>query len=186
MFGSEWAQDPSRKGKLFVFDVIEQNSKELKRLPYHERYNRLHQMALEGRFPPNWHLIANFDTAYVDQLWQRFVASKLYEGLVFRDPNALWDTELLRAKDELTIDLRVTGFAEGSGRLEGTLGALLATDREGNQHTVGGGLTDRLRREIWSNKDSFLGSVFVCIAKKQFKSGQLRHPNFKEWHADKK
>jgi ATP-dependent DNA ligase len=187
MFGSEWAQHPKRKGKLFLFDLAELDGAELKNLPYLERYARLFSLHQQGSLPSNWTLVANYESLYMDAIWSRFVLTQEFEGLVFRNPHDTWHQTMLRAKPDFEVDLRVIGFQPGTEgtRLENCLGALLAVDANGTRHVVGGGLTDTLRRAVWSNPAAFLGRWFVCTHKKQFASGQLRHPQFKGWHSDK-
>lgn len=183
MYGSEWAQEEGRKGKLYLFDVIEIMSVSLQSEPYFARYARLEQQ--RNLLPPHWHIVSNYPTTSAAAIWDNLVATQKFEGLVFRNPADPWDVRLLRAKLELTIDLTVMGFQRGNGKHSESLGALLATDSNGIEHTVGGGLTDKLRREIWADKSAFIGRVFVCKFKKTFRSGQLRHPNFAGWHLEK-
>lgn len=188
MFGSEWSKQENRSGLFYAFDCVELQGTELKNQPYHTRYGQLHEFYSARRFPTNWKLVANYASVDAHTIWTRAVESGAFEGMVFRDPNSIWNDPIFRSKPTLTIDLRVCGFEEGETgtRLAGCLGALKATDDYGNVHTVGGGLSDKLRKEIWANPQAYLGKVFVCGYKKLFASGQLRHPNFMEWHADKK
>ena len=58
-----------------------------------------------------------------------------------------------------TLDLEVIGFEEGSGRLAGTLGAILVRYKEGNVVKVGSGSSDSMRSEIWANQSDWLGSI---------------------------
>jgi DNA ligase-1 len=57
-----------------------------------------------------------------------------------------------------SCDCKIIGFEEGTGRLQGTLGAILI-DYKGNEVKVGSGYSDQDRKYIWDNKDSLLGRV---------------------------
>lgn len=185
MYGSEWSTQENRSGKLFLFDVTELKGTGLTREPYHQRYDRLQRLRSEGRLPLNWSIIANYPTLQIDAIWSNLVESGKFEGVVFRHPDSLWATELLRAKLSLTKDLRILDYQEGQGRLAGSLGAIIAIDSTGLSHTIGGGLSDHLRKLIWKDKEKYRGKIIIVEAKKQFASGQLRHPNFLNFHPDK-
>lgn len=188
MYGSEWSKENDRHGKFYMFDFVEHRSTELKSLTYGERYTRLGDFHRSGMLPKNWHLIQTFPTHQSLDIWRLMVESGDFEGIVFRHPNQVWSDTLLRAKHQITRDLYITGFKEGEKGLAGTLGAVTASYSPlgiGVELTIGGGFTLKLRRDIWQNQDKFLGRCFTVTAKKEFKSGLLRHPNFLEWHADK-
>lgn len=55
---------------------------------------------------------------------------------------------ILKVKRFYTMDLPIIGVEEGSGRLAGTLGALVL-DYKGNEVRVGSGFTDEERKLIW-------------------------------------
>lgn len=61
---------------------------------------------------------------------------------------------LLKYKKFNTIDLRVIGFTEGTGKYEGTLGAVVCRYKN-NYVSVGSGFTDAMRHEIWFNKEYY-------------------------------
>lgn len=65
---------------------------------------------------------------------------------------------ILKVKRFYTMDLPIIGCEEGSGRLEGRLGALVL-DFKGNEVRVGSGFTDEERFWFWRRKDNLLGSL---------------------------
>lgn len=65
---------------------------------------------------------------------------------------------ILKVKRFYTMDLLITGFEEGGGRLSKTLGSLLV-DFEGNTVKVGSGFTDEQRNELWSYRDELIGKL---------------------------
>ena len=69
---------------------------------------------------------------------------------------------ILKVKRFYTMDLRITGCEEGTGRLAGTLGAFVL-DYKGNEVRVGSGFTDEQRTELWANRESIIG--LLCEVK---------------------
>lgn len=78
---------------------------------------------------------------------------------------------ILKVKRFYTMDLPIIRCEEGSGRLAGTLGALVV-DYKGNEVNVGSGFTDEQREDFWTHREE-LPSV-LCEVK------------YKEISADKK
>lgn len=62
---------------------------------------------------------------------------------------------ILKVKRFYTMDLRITGCEEGTGRLAGTLGAFIV-DYKGNEVRVGSGFTDEQRTEFWTNRKALV------------------------------
>lgn len=69
---------------------------------------------------------------------------------------------ILKVKRFYTMDLRIIGCEEGTGRLAGTLGSLVV-DYKGNEVRVGSGFTDEQRNELWKNRESTIG--LLCEVK---------------------
>ncbi|AJA41424.1 ATP-dependent DNA ligase [Geobacillus virus E3] len=65
---------------------------------------------------------------------------------------------LLKIKSMNTMDCRIIGFEEGTGKYEGVLGALIV-DYKGYELRCGSGFTDEDRKEIWDNKEKYLGKI---------------------------
>lgn len=65
---------------------------------------------------------------------------------------------ILKVKRFYTMDLLIIGCEEGSGRLEGQLGALVL-DFKGNEVRVGSGFTDAERFWLWKRKESLIGTL---------------------------
>lgn len=188
MFGSEWSKEKDRSGLFYMFDLTELRSVCLKNEPYLTRYTRLAELHHSDMLPTRWRLVQNYPTHQSLDIWKLLVESGEYEGLVFRHQANNWHTPLLRAKLEITEDLYIMGYIEGEGRLKGTLGAVrasLSPFGAGPEFVIGGGFTDALRKHIWAHRTQMLGRCFTVTAKKKFKSGLLRHPNFKCWHDEK-
>ena len=186
MFGSEWAQDPARKNKFYLFDCIESCGRSLRSEPYTTRYTQL-----PHNKHPMWVVVENYPFHQAAELWQRKVRDGGFEGLVYRNSTALWNSTILREKIDFTLDLIITGFEEGKKALSGSLGSLLCAriDSEGlpigGEIVIGGGLSNALRATCWASQPLFSGRIISVSCKRIFKSGKLRHAQFVCFHADK-
>lgn len=185
MFGSEWSQDPKRKGKFYVFDCLELSGLDVRQSTYRNRYQAMY---LEQ---PQWVRLKAYPFHQAVTLWHDVVVARDYEGLVYRDSQGTWDETIFRQKATFTLDLEIVDFEEGQGRLKGTLGKLVASKSAENGLAdsplihIGGGLSDALRAKIWGNQGIFSGAFIEVECKRIFKSGKLRHPNFVRFHPDK-
>ena len=96
---------------------------------------------------------------------------------------------LMKVKKMNTLDLEIIGFEEGEGRLAGTLGAILVRYKNGNVVKVGSGFTDWLRKEIWANRNSHLGTICEIQYFEETTNADggisLRFPVFKDFRYDK-
>lgn len=94
------------------------------------------------------------------------VLSNKFEGLVVKTPNAEYvnkkNINQVKMKLEFDIDLEICGFEEGSGRLVGTLGNLIVKSSCGKLENGTSGFTDTIRKEIFENKDKYLGKIVSC------------------------
>lgn len=65
---------------------------------------------------------------------------------------------ILKIKRFYTMDLPIIRCEEGTGRLEGTLGAFVL-EYKGNEVKVGSGFTDEQRATYWQQRDSIAGTL---------------------------
>ncbi|MCY9542996.1 ATP-dependent DNA ligase, partial [Paenibacillus alvei] len=91
------------------------------------------------------------------------VVAKGHEGLMINTANGFYVTKrsdvLLKVKEMHSVDLKVVGYEEGSGKYTGTLGALIV-DYKGYEVKVGSGFTDADRNIIWNKMlDSIVGQI---------------------------
>lgn len=122
------------------------------------------------------------DTA--EEMWTRGA-----EGLILKRIDAHYSPEkrnadLMKIKEEVTVDLLVEGMIEGEGKYQGTLGALLLRDKAGKQHKVSG-MTDAQRDSWFNNPSEIVGKVVEVKAMKKLKDGSYREPRFKAIRYDK-
>lgn len=71
---------------------------------------------------------------------------------------------LLKIKQFYTMDLRIIGFEEGKGFLQGTLGSIVMKF-EGHTVKVGSGLTEEQRAWIWKKRKELLRKKALCEVK---------------------
>jgi len=183
MYGTQWSKKFDRYEKLFLFDCWAASGQDTTRFTYQERYRlcRANLPLLGDRF----RLVQSYPISSYTQIWQSFVATGEYEGVVFRRRYGTADDTILRQKRRVTKDLQVVGFEAGEGKHSGRLGALVGQSADGIRVSVGGGFNDAERVAIWANKEAYLGRWFECEGYAEFESGSLRHPQFLRWRDDK-
>jgi DNA ligase-1 len=132
------------------------------------------------------------DTTKVLELLDEAIANQ-EEGVMINICDATYEFgrtwNLMKVKKMNTLDLEIVGFEEGSGRLEGTLGAILVRYKNGNTVKVGSGFSDTLRAEIWQDRDKWLGAIVEIQYFEETTNADggisLRFPIFKDLRLDK-
>jgi DNA ligase-1 len=115
-----------------------------------------------------------------------------YEGIMMKDPEAPYEckrsTAWLKLKPFIEVSLEVVGFEEGTKRNKGRLGAIIGAgvdDGKSIRVNVGSGFSDKLRTDIWNDRDRIKGDIMEvradAITKSQEEGGSysLRFPRFK-------
>lgn len=188
MFGTNWSQDSSRKGKIFLFDMWKSDELDTEGLPYKTRYSLL--KTVMPFLPPHFQRVPNFPITEWPSIWKMFVTDGAYEGVVFRKKTDPVNATLLRQKNTIEDEYTVLGYTPGEGKYSDTLGAIIVGDKagkpmltgDGSPASVGGGFDDADRDTIWAARPDFLGRRFKVEGKYRFpESGLLRHPNFTGW-----
>lgn len=113
-------------------------------------------------------LYTGTDAEMIDKLLDKMV-SEDKEGLMLNRDSKYYckrHNGILKVKRFYTVDLRVTGFEEGSGRLAGTFGAFVV-DYKGNSLNVGSGMTDEQRSEFWAMRERLVGRVIEVKYKEE-------------------
>ena len=132
------------------------------------------------------------DTSKITELLEEEVANG-EEGIMINICDALYEfkrtNSLLKVKKMQTMDLEITGFEEGTGRLVGTLGAILVRYKDGNVVKVGSGFSDEIRTLIWTEPSDFLGKIVEIQYFEETTNADggksLRFPIFKDFRPDK-
>jgi len=113
-----------------------------------------------------------------------------YEGIMIKDPEAPYETKRtkswLKIKPVIEVTLEVVNVEEGSGKFEGTTGALVCRGQDSGKDisvNVGSGLADSDRDSIWANRTSVVGQLVEikadAITQNQDGTYSLRFPRFK-------
>ena len=131
------------------------------------------------------------DTSMITKILEEQV-SKGEEGIMLNLADAPYifgrTNNLLKIKKFKDCDLIITGFEEGTNKLQGTLGALIL-DYKDNELRCGSGFSDEQRAEIWANRDQYLGKIaeIKYFEETCNKNGgiSLRFPTFKDIRTDK-
>jgi DNA ligase-1 len=122
-----------------------------------------------------------------------------YEGIMIKDPLATYRTKRtdawMKIKPFITVDLEVVGIEPGKpeSKFKHTLGGLLCRGMDQGklvEVTVGGGYTEELRDEIWSDRDNVIGRTVEIKGDALTKSQDgdtwsLRFPVFMGFRDDK-
>ncbi len=96
---------------------------------------------------------------------------KREDGMAFDGRNYDW----MKIKPKDTVDVKVISIAEGKGKNELRVGALVC-DFGGNTIRVGGGLSDDQRDRWFSDPDLIVGKMIEVDYMELSKNGALRHP----------
>lgn len=145
------------------------------------------------------HIMVDLDTgAGVNQM-QRYAKDMVnagYEGIMIKDIDSPYEckrnTNWLKYKPTITVDLEVIDLEEGTGRNKGRLGALVCEGvDDGKKITVnvGSGFSDEDRDSYWKYKKKIIGRTaeILCdvISQNQDGTYSLRFPRFVRFRDDK-
>jgi len=116
-----------------------------------------------------------------------------FEGIMIKDPKAPYECKRgaawLKVKPFIEVTLKVVGVKEGDAdsKNKGSLGALLCEGVEDGKKivvSVGGGLSDELRKDIWADPSAVIGQLVevqsdAITKSKNSDTYSLRFPVFK-------
>ena len=123
-----------------------------------------------------------------------------YEGIMIKDPLATYKTKRtdawMKIKPFITVDLEIVGVEPGKpeSKFAHTLGGLVCRGVDQDRMvevTVGGGYSEALRDEIWTNKEGVIGRIVeikgdALTRAQDGDSWSLRFPVFMGFRDDKK
>lgn len=159
-----------KTGLVFhVFDIIPREtflSNDMsKPLPYSERRKTLDSL-FSIADDQEWlklvpALYSGSDTEQIEKIAHDLIEEGK-EGAMVNDNSANYQfgrtKSLLKVKEFHSADLVVTGYFEGQGKYEGTLGGLIV-DYNGNEVKVGSGFTDEQRDEYWAKREEMINRI---------------------------
>lgn len=111
------------------------------------------------------------------------------EGVMVKKYDAPYESKRndnwLKIKPNISVDLAVIGFEEGTGRNLGRLGAMICEGEDMGRKirvNVGSGYSDELRDDIWQNQEKLLGEIVEvradAVSQNQDGTYSLRFPRF--------
>ena len=104
-----------------------------------------------------------------------------YEGAVIKSYRYKYkgtrSYDWMKMKNVITVDLKVVGVFEGTGKYEGQLGGIVV-DFNGVEVRVGSGFSDSDRVSLWDNQDTVIGQTAEVLYMEVTPDGSLRHPRF--------
>lgn len=125
--------------------------------------------------------------------WLDYIVSKGGEGIMLRDPDALYKhgeprtNALLKYKKLQTMDLRIVNWNLGKGKYMGAIGSFHCESDDGKISVNVAGMDDATR---FSDPQSFIGKIievayFDCSKSKTKTTESLRFPRLKRIRYDK-
>jgi len=163
-------------------------------LMYSERYDMLYNLFCEEALS-RFMLVETTEVANIDEARAHYkeMLDDGQEGTIVKDKSVGWSNTrsklTVKFKEVKDIDLRVTGWNEGTGRNTGLLGALTAETEDGKiKVNVGTGFSDEQRKMY--TEDFVLGKIIEIEYNQRISSGDRDHdslflPRFIELRTDK-
>jgi ATP-dependent DNA ligase len=191
MYGTQWSKNPEREGKVFAFDLVMYQGQDLRDKPYQIRYSVLKELVHIIQLP-NLSCVQTYLAAgNVERTLSGLRRNRAFEGIVLRNWQQTYYDRIARIKLDVEDDFVVMGITEGEGKYAGNgIGAFVAGQYVGDElieiMTVGGGISDDMRRQAYARPDLFVGRVMRCVGKGgRFASGAFRHANLVAFRDDK-
>ncbi len=137
-------------------------------------------------------LEVDLDGAEGHDIMQRYAEASVaegFEGIMIKSMDAPYQCKRsdswMKWKPTITVDLKIVGFEQGTGRNENRLGAIICEGEDNGRHirvNVGSGLSDSNRDEYWDARDDLLGHLVEvqadAVTQNQDGTYSLRFPRF--------
>lgn len=194
---------PMDKIVYFLWDYITPEEyanalrREKNRVPYHDRFDQLSKIIAQINHPQlkliESHLVK--DTQQAFEKVTTWMEQDL-EGGILKDVNGLYkdgtSKHQLKMKLEIDIDVRITGFKEGTigTKRENTFGAIVFETDDGMIKGACSGFSDQQLEQINSNREWYIGKIATVTCNDITKGRDndyhaLSHPRFSEVRNDK-
>lgn len=182
-----------------IFDGMEETDwkQQSCKLGYNDRLSQMYKYMKEIDYVlgnNNITTLSHEEIKDLDTLKERYrgFIEEGFEGAMLKDPNGLYQWKrvrcssqtMMKLKPEVTFDLKITGFEEGEGKFQKTLGKVLV-DYNGVEVGVGSGFTDDERKDIWKNRKKCKGRLVEVKGMEITPDKSIRHPVFIRFRDDK-
>lgn len=176
------------KGTITAKDATQVSATLWDIIPYEDFQNSISKLAYKNRFAlleamhldsGKIRLVSNQIVSSIEDartLFEYYLAEG-QEGIILKDSNGIWENKRSRGqikfKGELDTSLIVTDIQEGTGKYIGMVGALVCESADSIIHVnVGTGMSDDVRKELWTDKP--IGKIIAVKynAKIQAKTGE--------------
>ena len=146
---------------------------------------------------PLFKVVETFEIANLEEAQDLFKEqlAKGEEGIILKNNDHPWEDkrskQCVKMKEVIEMDLKITGFAEGTGKASGMTGAIQVENKDGSiKSSVGTGLDDATRKDIWARQEELIGTIITVkcngvISRKGADSKSLFLPVFVELRLDK-
>ena len=146
---------------------------------------------------PLFKVVETFEIANLEEAQELFKEqlAKGEEGIILKNNDHPWEDkrskQCVKMKEVIEMDLKIVGFAEGTGKASGMTGAIQVENKDGSIKTsVGTGLDDATRKDIWARQEELIGTIITVkcngvISRKGADSKSLFLPVFVELRLDK-
>lgn len=172
---------------LMVHDFVPHDNPNLQ---FCDRFELAERYVRELKHPKVVHApllgIGNVDSVQqvAERIWERGG-----EGAIGKNVRAGFDAgkrnkNLIKVKEEVTLDLYVIGLEEGQGKYAGTLGNLIVRSKDGTVNNISG-MSDEERDLWWGCPALIIHKVVEVKAMKILDNGSLREGRFKAVRHDK-
>jgi len=158
-----------------------------------DRLERLRSIPTNSLFE----VVKTFEVADLEEA-QKIFQEQLadgQEGIILKNNDHPWEDkrskQCVKMKEVIEKDLKIVDIVEGTGKASGMTGALVVENKDGSiRSSVGTGLDDATRIDIWSKRDSLIGKIVAVkcngvISKKGADTKSLFLPVFIEIRMDK-
>jgi bifunctional non-homologous end joining protein LigD len=185
--------DDNRLVKLFVFDILRYNGKDLAQKTLHDRLGFLLAAKMKIFSKHIVYLPYAFSTDEKQKLYKS-VITKGGEGIMLKNLREVYflggrpANNWYKAKKSMTIDAVVLGFTTGKGKYNTQVGAVrFGQYVNGRLIELGqaSGFTDAQRAEFSAHPERYIGKVVTIKGMERLKSGSIRHPIFVAIRSDK-
>ena len=137
-------------------------------------------------------LEVDLDTAEGHDIMNRYAEDAVaegFEGIMIKSLDAPYICKRsdywMKWKPTISVDLKIVGFEEGTGRNENRLGAIICEGEDNGRNirvNVGSGLSDSDRDEFWDARNDLLGHLVEvqadAVTQNQDGTYSLRFPRF--------